>query len=105
MKVSLITPSSKSYESIREITESNKIEYCKSYGINFIPLQYLDPTDKGYSRMQFMRDHIESCEWLINMDSDAIFVNFTTDIKEFFLTQQTSSPHGIVWGSIRALCF
>lgn len=84
MKILLVTPSSPSYEPVRMITEPNKKEYCDRHSIQFFPLAYPDAAmDKGYGRPQFLLDHIEQCDWIMNMDCDAIFTNMTISAEDF----------------------
>jgi hypothetical protein len=80
----IISPSSPSYASVAAITVPNKMEYSERHGVRFLPLDYPQATqDKGYGRMAFMREHIESCDWLMNMDGDAMFTNMTIDARQF----------------------
>lgn len=84
MKIVLICPSSQSFELIRAVTQSNKEEYCSAHGIKFVPIDYPEAmNDKGYGRPQFMLDHLDEGDWLLNMDCDAIFMDMTRDIREF----------------------
>jgi hypothetical protein len=88
VKIRIVTQASPSFKAVTDITEPNKIEYAERHGLEFLPVSYpteAATTDKGYSRPACWRRHIEACDWLFQIDGDAMFTNMKTEAKHFCL--------------------
>jgi hypothetical protein len=86
MKLLILSPSSTSFAQVAAITNANKAEYSVRHKVDFLSLDYPDAaTDKGYGRPAFWLKHLPDCDWLMNMDADAMFTNMTINARDYCL--------------------
>lgn len=83
MNLVILSASSQGYRPVSDLTIPNKKEYGYRHDVE-VRLVTQEPNgDKGWGRIDLLLEHLPTCDWLLFMGADTLFMDLNKDARAY----------------------